>query len=259
MYDFSKQKQMLNLSLTLLQENNLLGVSALGGGTALSAYYWEHRYSTDIDMFVHQREDVAMRFRPTQWSAHFLSELEAVGYSGNYKGNPAYAEITIEQDFKIQYFSVKDRTENAYTKVTLWDMEILIESVEEIIAKKIFYRSHKGNARDLFDIALAIHKDPVVLNKLLVPFKSVEELFETVSLIDKDTQLKEAYLFEIKQMRPNPKYEDIALNAIGYLRLFLESYCAAHNMGITLSMEECQEIEMFVKSQLNSSIIPSCD
>ena len=253
MYDFSKQKQMLNLSLALLKENHLLEVSALGGGTALSAYYWGHRYSTDIDMFVHQREDVALLFRPKLWSADFLSALESIGYSGNYKGNPAYAEITIEQDFKIQYFSVKDRAENAYTKVTLWDMEIQIESIEEIIAKKIYYRCHKGNARDLFDIALAIHKDPAVLNKLLVPFKSIEALFDTVSLIDNDTQLKEAYLFEIKQMRPNPQYENIALTTIAYLKLFLESYCAAHNMGIALSLEECQEIEMFVKSQLESN------
>ena len=253
MYDFSKQKQMLKLSLTLLKEKNLLEVSALGGGTALSAYYWEHRYSTDIDMFVHQKEDVALIFRPIQWSAHFLSELESIGYSGNYKGNPAYAEITIEQDYKIQYFSVKDRAKNAYAKVTLWDMEIQIESIEEIIAKKIFYRSHKGNARDLFDIALAIHKDPAVLHKVLVPFKSIEELFETVTLIEDNVQLKESYLFDIKQMRPNPQYEEIALHTIAYLKLFLESYCAAHNMGITLSKEECQEIDTYVSIELKGN------
>lgn len=51
MYDFSKQKAMLEVTLLLLKENNLLKVSSLGGGTALASYYWNHRYSTDIDVF----------------------------------------------------------------------------------------------------------------------------------------------------------------------------------------------------------------
>ena len=38
MYDFTIQKQMLDVTLDLLKENNLLEVSTLGGGTALAAY-----------------------------------------------------------------------------------------------------------------------------------------------------------------------------------------------------------------------------
>ena len=42
MYDFSKQKAMLDVTLLLLEENNLSEVSTLGGGTALASYYWNH-------------------------------------------------------------------------------------------------------------------------------------------------------------------------------------------------------------------------
>ena len=57
MYDFSKQKIMLEVTLELLKENSLLEISSLGGGTALAGYYWNHRYSTDIDIFIYGNEN----------------------------------------------------------------------------------------------------------------------------------------------------------------------------------------------------------
>ena len=57
MYDFTIQKQMLDVTLDLLKENNLLEVSTLGGGTALAAYYFNHRYSTDIDIFIYVKKN----------------------------------------------------------------------------------------------------------------------------------------------------------------------------------------------------------
>jgi predicted nucleotidyltransferase component of viral defense system len=56
MYDFSKQKAMRDAILLLLEENNLNKVSTLGGGTALASYYWNHRYSTDIDVFIYDKK-----------------------------------------------------------------------------------------------------------------------------------------------------------------------------------------------------------
>ena len=42
MYNFSKQKAMLNATLLLLKDYDLSEVSTLGGGTALASYYWNH-------------------------------------------------------------------------------------------------------------------------------------------------------------------------------------------------------------------------
>lgn len=44
MYDFNIQKNMLLAAHKFLKSKGILEVSALGGGTALSAYYWNHRY-----------------------------------------------------------------------------------------------------------------------------------------------------------------------------------------------------------------------
>ena len=57
MYDFFKQKEMLAVTLDLLSQNNLLEISSLGGGTALAAFYFNHRYSTDIDIFIYAKEN----------------------------------------------------------------------------------------------------------------------------------------------------------------------------------------------------------
>ena len=68
MYDFTIQKQMLDVTLDLLKENNLLEVSTLGGGTALAAYYFNHRYSTDIDIFIYAKENKTHLLKPSNFS-----------------------------------------------------------------------------------------------------------------------------------------------------------------------------------------------
>jgi len=66
MYDFTPQKQMMHVALYLLNKHNLANVTALGGETALAAYYWNHRYSTDIDIFTHSKQDISLLFRPSK-------------------------------------------------------------------------------------------------------------------------------------------------------------------------------------------------
>lgn len=68
MYNFSKQKAMLDATLLLLKENNLTDVSTLGGGTALASYYWNHRYSTDIDIFIYDKVDKKHLLKESKWS-----------------------------------------------------------------------------------------------------------------------------------------------------------------------------------------------
>jgi len=85
MYDFSKQKAMLEATLLLLEDNGLKDVSALGGGTALASYYWNHRYSTDIDIFIYDEDDKKHLLKESTWSDEFKSAMEDIGYAGNLK------------------------------------------------------------------------------------------------------------------------------------------------------------------------------
>lgn len=140
MYDFSKQKAMLEATLQLLEENNLSKVSTLGGGTALASYYWNHRYSTDIDIFIYDKVDKKHLLKESNWSEKVKTSMTTIGYEGNFRSHPIYAEIVIDEDCKIQVFDVVKKSHNPYKKVNLWGHELLIDIVEEIIAKKIYYR-----------------------------------------------------------------------------------------------------------------------
>jgi len=250
MYDFSKQKSMLEATLLLLKENNLENISALGGGTALASYYWNHRYSTDIDIFIYDKEDKKYLLKDTNWSDKVKTAMEDIGYTGNFINHPVYSEISIDKDSKIQFFDVIKKSKNPYKKVILWNHEVLIETVEEIIAKKIYYRAEKGNTRDLFDIAVALHNEPDILTKTSLKKDKIVLLFKTVTNIYKKQELKDLYLEEIEQMNPNSKYNFLAINTIEYLYSLLENICGAFELGYELSTEEFIEIEEDIYSSL---------
>lgn len=244
MYDFSPQKEMMKAALYILEKNDIADVSALGGGTALAAYYWDHRYSTDIDIFTHSKVDITRLLRPAQWDSKFRSIMKNLGYKES-KIHPVYVEYLLKDNFKMQFLGSEERTDKAYSRVSLWGMDILIESVEEIIAKKIYYRANKGNARDLFDIAVAVHKDPAIINKLHLPNKKIEELLYTLNVLLEDRGLIEEFHYEIDLMKPNQIYAKITSNCIEYLQSYIESYIGAHSLGIELNSDELTEIENY--------------
>ena len=250
MYNFSKQKAMLEATLLLLKDNDLSEVSTLGGGTALASYYWNHRYSTDIDIFIYDKVDKKHLLKESTWSEKVKTEMKSIGYDGNFRNHPIYSEIVIDENCKIQFFDVVKKSHIPYAKVNLWGHELLIDTVEEIIAKKIYYRADKGNSRDLFDIAIAFHKKPDILTKTLLKKDKVITLFETVSNIYNNQELKDLYLEEIHQMNPNKEYEFLAINTIEYLHNILVNICGAYDIAHDLSTEEYIEIENYVYTSL---------
>jgi len=251
MYDFSKQKAMLEATLLLLKESKISDVSTLGGGTALASYYWNHRYSTDIDIFIYAEVDKKHLLKESNWSEKVKTSMQKIGYKGNFRSHPIYSEIVINEDSKIQIFDVVKKSKNAYQKVNLWGHELLIDTVEEIIAKKIHYRADKGNSRDLFDIAIAFHKEPDILTKTILKKEKIISLFTTVANIYKNEELKNLYLEEIKQMNPNKQYEFLALNSIEYLYNLLENICGAYDISHELTSEDFFEIESYIFNNIN--------
>jgi predicted nucleotidyltransferase component of viral defense system len=243
MYNFSKQKEMFDVAFQLLEENNLKEVSSLGGGTALAAYYWNHRYSTDIDIFIYDKENRTHLLKPSNWSQEIKSKMNSIGYDDNFRHNDIYTEIVIDENSKIQFFDVIKKSYNPYLKVLLWNREVIIDSIEEIIAKKIYYRGDVGNARDLFDIAIAIHKEPDIFTRMILSKDKIKILYETVLNINNSEELKNLYLAEIILMNPNPEYQILANNTISYLTLFLENIVASYDIGYELSSEEYIFIE----------------
>ncbi|MDD2887651.1 MAG: nucleotidyl transferase AbiEii/AbiGii toxin family protein [Aliarcobacter sp.] len=250
MYDFSKQKAMLEVTLELLKENNLLDISSLGGGTALAGYYWNHRYSTDIDIFIYGNENKTHLLKPSNWSENIKSKMNSMGFTGNFRHNDIYTEIVIDKDSKIQFFDVVKKSKEPFCKVNIWNKDIQIDTIEEIIAKKIYYRGDIGNSRDLFDIAIAIHEDPVIFSKMILKKEKIIALHNTLVNISNSEELKELYLHEIKQMNPNIKYDFLAKNTVTYLKNLLENICASYNINYELLDDEYILIENEIYSNI---------
>ena len=145
----------------------------------------------------------------------------------------------------MQFFTVKGFTAKPYSQVRLWDKDIFIESIEEIIAKKVYYRCGDANSRDLFDIAVAIYKDPTILISINVPKEKLERLYDSVTAIFENEQLLKTYKDDIEMMKPREEYIDIAINGIIYLKTFLESYLSGLQMNIPTMEEYCIELKEY--------------
>ena len=90
--------------------------------------------------------------------------------------------------------------------------KIYVESLEDILAKKIVYRKDQNKSRDLIDLGVALHHDRLIFDKLLS-----SEAVTLQDLCDLHGALKrldiQRYLDEIDLVEPIESYLDVAKNA----------------------------------------------
>lgn len=227
MYNFTAQKDMFVVANGILDS---LGISkyALGGGTALSAFYWKHRYSTDIDIFIFEKQSYIQNIREALSNPVVIDSLQSIGYQGNFKYPGNYLEIEIDDDKKIQFFERAHHRENAFIQDSIWGIKSNIECIDEIIYKKIYFRGEKCNTRDLFDIAIAINKNPSLFKSIIQAkegFKNnlVSFLTALSRLVQDENSLNE-YKNEISYISPAPQYKEIASTAPQYLADYLSGF-----------------------------------
>ena len=98
-YDFSVQKNLLIAALRLLKEKDLLEFSDFGGGTVLAALYWNHRYSTDVDMFIYGEGDLTSELKERKWNDKSKKAMKKIHYiKGNMKFPGIYLEFEITDE-----------------------------------------------------------------------------------------------------------------------------------------------------------------
>ncbi len=208
MYDFTSQAKMLGHAIKALKEVDVYKQASLGGGTALSAYYWNHRYSTDIDIFL----STSGKLPELRVAFQKMNISDNIRFPGN------YLEILISDTEKIQFFETRPKMPQGCIQTSIWDFnDIYIEGIEEILVKKIYYRAHKGNTRDIFDIAVGLSKNPdffhecltkeALSNDHLAVFKS------TLNHIVSNQDLLKIYQDEIILMEPANEYQTLSTDA----------------------------------------------
>jgi len=137
-------------------------VLKFGGGTALSIYYFQHRLSFDIDLFLIDQQYLSY-FSPKHW-------IEDTDNFDDRHYIDAHNHISVVSANNIKVDILVDSSSNSLlidTSKNIFSFDIRIESIEDILAKKIVFRKKDNKARDIFDIAVAISKDDNIINNLL--------------------------------------------------------------------------------------------
>jgi predicted nucleotidyltransferase component of viral defense system len=88
----------------------------------------------------------------------------------------------------VNILSVENLNPNKKELLKLNNNSILVETPEEIIAKKIIFRKNDNKVRDLFDIAYAINNESYFLDRLLkinyITKKDLKELYEAIKKVN---------------------------------------------------------------------------
>ena len=119
---------------------------SLGGGTVLMFYY-AHRKSKDIDIFVPD----------PQFLGYVNPRLGGRGeeVTTDYKDGAEFVKLFLPEG-EIDFVASATLTENPFEEHEVLGRNILLETPVEIVAKKLWYRGDRATPRDLLDLALVI-------------------------------------------------------------------------------------------------------
>ncbi|WP_455756606.1 nucleotidyl transferase AbiEii/AbiGii toxin family protein [Sulfurimonas sp.] len=180
-----------------------------GGGTALAIYYFQHRLSFDIDLFVTDVQ-VLNYLSPKHWidETNKFNTSKYIDLSNHIrvleKKNNIKVDVLVSQSASSDY--LLDNSKYIFCS------DVYVESIEDIIAKKIVYRRNDNLTRDIIDIAIAIkQKDRILHNMIesgLINKQDLSELKNSLKHLDRET-----FEEEIEIVAPFENYIDDAKNA----------------------------------------------
>ncbi len=117
----------------------------LTGGTCLSRFYQEKRYSDDLDFFTHENRSFS----------RVLREIKTVLYK-NFSVKEEVSSkdfVRLRIDDLLQVDFINDRTIR-YKEVVYLDNGYIIDNCENILANKLTAVISRDSAKDIFDIYL---------------------------------------------------------------------------------------------------------
>lgn len=164
------------------------GKWSFGGGTALMFYY-NHRFSKDIDIFL---SDVQYL---TALSPRLNDFVESdKDYSGA-EEQSNFLKIKLKRDAFIDFIAAPFLTQKPVKRIKISGCLVNVETPQEIIIKKMFYRADQFKSRDIFDLAIVIENDPSGLMENISVFRD-----KLPVLLERCRLLEKVYREEIKQL-----------------------------------------------------------
>ena len=130
-------------------ESGILDGWTFGGGTAMMLQL-DHRESHDVDLFLN---DLQLLPYVKAAVAEMQFEIGTATYKGDGRG---HLRIAFDGIGEIDFIVTGHVTDDCARAREILGREVLLETVPEIIAKKIRYRGSRIQPRDVFDIAAAV-------------------------------------------------------------------------------------------------------
>ncbi|CAN7506788.1 nucleotidyl transferase AbiEii/AbiGii toxin family protein [Rhizobium sp. LjRoot254] len=185
------------------REHQIIDEWTFGGGTALMLQIG-HRDSDDIDIFLDDHQ-LLPYLDPARQNFDF--SMAPSDYSGDGTG---FLKMVFDGVGEIDFIVCTHVTEQPALRVVLEGRQVMLETVAEIITKKIFYRGSRIAPRDIFDIAAASpsHRNEIV-SALAEHRQKVELALAQISR--SDTQF---IIDVIAELRIRPAFRHMAGNAV---------------------------------------------
>jgi predicted nucleotidyltransferase component of viral defense system len=203
--NFSKQLDALKILCSEVLSKIPLHIWSFGGGTALSLFYFQHRRSYDIDIFINDPQ--YFPFLSPKWFIDESSDFEP-----DYHELAHHISLKTVTGIKTDIFLSPRMTHDRPILKQFSDIACYVDSVSEIIAKKLRCRISTMRVRDIFDIAVAVQKKPTILKDLWNDkVITADELFEWQSRLKKTDSA--IYLERIKITAPYPEYRELSAEA----------------------------------------------
>jgi len=162
----------------------------LGGGTVLMFRY-NHRLSKDIDIFVPDPQYLG-------FVTPRLSDA-AADLTQDYTEQPgSFVKLQFEEG-EVDFVAAPNLLDDAWNTWEICGRSVKVETASEIIAKKMYHRGDRLTARDLFDFALVVEREPqellaatpfllrhreAFLSQLYAPHASVRAAFDAIAVLD---------------------------------------------------------------------------
>lgn len=176
-----------------------------GGGTVLMLRH-QHRLSKDIDIFVPDPQYLG-------FVSPRLSDV-AEGVSDQYVEGPGFIKL-LRAEGEIDFVASPNLTSNPFELWELLGRQIKVETSAEIVAKKLWHRGDRVTARDLFDLALVIEREPQALataGSFLLKHRD-----EFLKQVDKRKPVLKAQFEAIDVLDYRLSYEQAAVLATAFL------------------------------------------
>ena len=196
----SDWKRLFRIAHSFIQHVNseqpIIDHWSFGGGTAMMLQIG-HRESHDIDIFLSDPQ--LLGFLDPQ-KANFKFEIEPTDFSSD---GARFSKIAFEGIGEIDFIVAGPMTSMPTTPAFVEGHNVLLDTVTEIVVKKVHYRGASIKPRDIFDIAAAAEQNA---NSIITELSTYEsDVAATLATLDRlkptfvnaaiaDLMIKDEYL-----------------------------------------------------------------